>query len=193
MDGVFQVAYLVGLTVGAFIRGWYGIKYRQNRAAIYRQEGFVVGLLASLWGVAILVPLAHMLTPALDFADYKLPLAAGWAGVAVFAVCLWLLWRSHVALGANFSSTVEVKQRHVLVTHGVYQHMRHPMYAAHLLWGIAQALLVHNWIAGPVSLAVFVPLYFLRVPREERMMLQQFGSEYRSYMNRTGQVFPRFW
>jgi protein-S-isoprenylcysteine O-methyltransferase Ste14 len=29
------------------------------------------------------------------------------------------------------------------------------------------------------------------VPREERMMLDRFGEEYRAYMDRTGRVVPR--
>jgi len=67
------------------------------------------------------------------------------------------------------------------------------MYAAFWLWGIAQALLLQNWIAGLANLASFLPMYLLRVPREEQMMLEQFGEEYRLYMNRTGRVIPLFW
>jgi len=67
------------------------------------------------------------------------------------------------------------------------------MYSAHWLWGIAQALLIHNWIAGLASLVILLPLYLLRVKREEQMMLEQFGEEYRSYISRTGKVIPRFW
>ena len=65
------------------------------------------------------------------------------------------------------------------------------MYASEWLWGIAQALLLQNWVAGWAGLALFTPLYVLRVPREERMMLDQFGEEYRAYMDRTGRVVPR--
>ena len=67
------------------------------------------------------------------------------------------------------------------------------MYSAHWLWGIAQALLVYNWISGLASLAIFIPLYLLRVPREEKVMLNEFGDEYRQYMRRTGRVTPRLW
>jgi protein-S-isoprenylcysteine O-methyltransferase Ste14 len=66
------------------------------------------------------------------------------------------------------------------------------MYAAHLLWGFAQVLLIQNWIAGLCSLVILLPFYLLRFPREERVMLKQFGEEYRSYMDRTGRVIPRF-
>ena len=66
-------------------------------------------------------------------------------------------------LGGNWSATLEIRERHSLVTHGVYRRVRHPMYAAHWLWGIAQALLIQNWIAGVGGLLFFAPLYLLRV------------------------------
>ena len=87
--------------------------------------------------------------------------------------------------------SLEIREEHSLVTQGVYRYTRHPMYAAHWLWGIAQALLLQNWIGGLSMLAAFIPLYLYRVPREEQMMLEHFGDEYRSYMDRAGGVVPR--
>jgi protein-S-isoprenylcysteine O-methyltransferase Ste14 len=37
----------------------------------------------------------------------------------------------------------------------------------------------------------FLPLYFLRVPGEEQMMLKQFGAQSRAYVQQTGRVVPR--
>jgi len=34
-------------------------------------------------------------------------------------------------------------------------------------------------------------LYFMRIPKEERMMLDSFGEEYRAYYQRTGRILPR--
>jgi len=139
----------------------------------------------------LVIPLIYLCTSWLDAADYHLPTWAGWVGVAVFAFALWLLWRSHVDLGRNWTVTLQIREGHSLVTGGVFRYIRHPMYAAHGLWGIAQALLLHNWIAGPAFLAAFLPIYLLRVAPEEQMMLEHFGEEYRLYMNRTGRVIPR--
>jgi len=86
---------------------------------------------------------------------------------------------------------LKIRSEHTLVTSGVYRHIRHPMYAAHLLWAIAQALLLSNWLAGWALLVTFVPLYLVRAPREEHMMLEHFGEEYREYMSRTGGLIPR--
>ena len=67
------------------------------------------------------------------------------------------------------------------------------MYAAHLLWAIAQGFLLENWLAGWAFLLVFVLLYLIRAPKEEQMMLEQFDEQYRQYITRTGGIIPRFW
>ena len=122
-DILFQVYYLICLSVASFIRVWYGIKYRQDRKAILREEGFAYALLASLWGLAILIPIVHMFTRWLSFADYALPAWAGYIGIATFAIALWLLWRSHADLGQNWRMTTELREEHKLVTGGIFQYM----------------------------------------------------------------------
>jgi protein-S-isoprenylcysteine O-methyltransferase Ste14 len=86
---------------------------------------------------------------------------------------------------------VEVTEKQTLVTQGIYRSIRHPIYAAMWLWGIAQALLLQNWIAGLATLVLFMPVYFVRVPREEQMMLDHFGQEYQTYLEHTGRIFPK--
>ena len=44
-------------------------------------------------------------------------------------------------------------------------------------------------LAGFAGLAGFGTLFFGRVAREERMMVETFGDSYRAYMARTGRVF----
>jgi len=138
-----------------------------------------------------LLPCVYVLTPWLRFADVGLPPWLGWLGVPTFACSLWLTWRAHVDLGRNWTPALQIKQGQSLVTAGVYRHVRHPIYAAQWLWAIAQALLLHNWLVGPLGLLSFAPVFFYRVPHEEQMMLEHFGDEYRAYMARTGRVIPR--
>jgi protein-S-isoprenylcysteine O-methyltransferase Ste14 len=128
-------------------------------------------------------------------ADYRLsPEArehAGWVGTGLLAAALWLFWRSHHDLGANWSPSLEIGEQHALVTRGVYRHIRHPMYASQVLWSLAQMLLLPNWVAGWGGLVSFLPLYLSRIPNEERMMLDHFGEAYREYCARTGRILPR--
>ena len=71
-----------------------------------------------------------------------------------------------------------------------YRRVRHPMYTAFWLWAVAQALLLPNWFAGFSGIVGFGALFFGRIAREERMMMESFGDEYRAYMQRTYRVIP---
>ena len=187
---VFKVIFLVGLITGSVIRVIYTKARKESRSATDCGTR-LDRVLVSLASIGFIAPILYLATSRLDFADYRLPAWASWIGTAVFGGALWLLWRSHVDLGRNWSATPQIRKGHALITRGVYRTIRHPMYAAHWLWGVAQALLLSNWIAGPALLASFIPLYLVRVPREEEMMLRHFGEEYRLYINRTGRILPR--
>lgn len=115
------------------------------------------------------------------------------AGVATLVLGLWLLHRSHVDLGRNWSNTLEVRAGHAVVSHGVYARIRHPMYVALLLYSAGQAFFIPNWIAGPAFLVPFALLVALRIGPEERMMLAELGAPYAAYQARTQRLIPGVW
>lgn len=187
----FHGAYFVFVVLASIVRVVYTRHYRKMARAKDRRMT-ADALLTALPALGMFIlPVIYVLTSWLDFADYHLPMWAGWIGVAIFAVAVWLLWRSHAELARNFSPRVELFEGHSLVTQGVFRHIRHPIYSAHLLWGIAQVFLLQNWIAGLSMLVTFLPGYLYRVRVEEQMMIEHFGDEYREYMGRTGRLFPR--
>jgi protein-S-isoprenylcysteine O-methyltransferase Ste14 len=192
IDSIFEAVFLVGFIIGFVIRKIYTVRCRKGKT-IRKYKSVVDIILLSAAGIAMVLPMFFIFTPLLDFADYHLPEWLGWIGSAVFAVALLLLWRSHADLGRNWSAIPKIKQEHSLVTDGIYRHIRHPMYAAHLLWAIAQGLLLQNWLAGWAFLVVVIPLYLIRIPKEEQLMLEQFDEQYRQYISRTGGIIPRFW
>jgi hypothetical protein len=65
------------------------------------------------------------------------------------------------------------------------------MYAAHLLWGLAQPLLLWNGLAGPATFVLTLPLIALRLGGEEDQLLERYGAEYREYRRRSGALLPR--
>ena len=113
-----------------------------------------------------------------------------WFGIVPEIGALWLFRRSHADLGRNWSISLEVRKQHALVTAGVYQRIRHPMYTSFFLLGVAQALLLANWLAGIAGIAGAAVLFGFRVAREERMMFEIFGDDYRAYMARTKRIVP---
>ncbi|MGD8501341.1 MAG: protein-S-isoprenylcysteine O-methyltransferase [Phycisphaerales bacterium] len=190
LDNTFEVIFLVGFVVGTVIRKVYTARCRGHKAVRERTSVLDIVLIGA-GGLGLVAPLFYLFSPWLDLADYDLPGWAGWIGTPVFAAAVFLLWRSHADLGRNWSATLRIRQEHSLITAGVYRRIRHPMYAAHLLWAVGQGLLLENWLAGWAFMATFIPMYLVRVPQEERMMLESFGDEYRQYMSRTGRIIPR--
>jgi protein-S-isoprenylcysteine O-methyltransferase Ste14 len=146
-------------------------------------------LTCSFTGLGI-IPFVYVFWGIPRFADYPFQPILAWLGTAVFAVSLWLFYRVHKELGRNWSDSLEVREQHKLVTDGLYGYVRHPMYTAFFMWAVAQALLLPNWIAGPAGLVGFGILFLFRVGREEQMMLDAFGEDYRAYMRRTARLIP---
>ena len=190
-DKVFKIVFVICFLAASVIRVPYVSRSRRNAVANDHTPRMEWLLLILAFAGMQAIPFIYLLTGWLDFADYHLPFWIGVFGSVIFVFAVWLLWRSHADLGGNFSPKLQIRLEHSLVTGGVYRRIRHPMYTAHLLWAFAQLLLFHNWIAGPAFLLTIAPLFLFRIPKEEQMMLELFGDEYKEYMDRTGRLFPR--
>ena len=189
---IFKIVYGIGFILVLIVRLPYWWLTRSTRVAVDRKtvgENILLTLLRVGNGA---LPLVYIFTPWLSFADYRLPSWAGWVGAAILTISLWVLWRTHAALGRYWSDSVQLRHGHQLITSGIYRRIRHPMYTSGWLLGIAQALLLWNWVVAVAGLGSFALLYFIRVRREEQMMLDRFGEAYRDYMNKTGRIVPRW-
>ena len=97
-------------------------------------------------------------------------------GMAVAGFALSILAR--VQLGRSFSIRARAK---TLVTTGLYSKFRHPIY---LFGGIANLGLFIAWgklIPLLCLLLFYPPLQILRIRKEENVLEQAFGEEYRRY------------
>jgi protein-S-isoprenylcysteine O-methyltransferase Ste14 len=78
-----------------------------------------------------------------------------------------------------------------LVKEGPYAIIRHPIYLAFLLMQLSVLLLTANWLIGFCGLAIIVSVIAIRVPEEEKLLIEQFDDEYQEYIKRTGTLFPK--
>ena len=182
---------------GLGLAAWWGIRLPRRRAAkrakVVKDHVTTGERMALGFNIAALaaIPAIGIATEWLDFATYRfVPLLAG-LGTFAMVTFLVLFHLSHKQLGKNWSVTLEVRENHSFVRHGLYSRVRHPMYTSFWLWGIAQALLLNNWIYGPLGLLSVAWLYFSRVSNEEAMMREQFGPEYDAYCESTPRVVPK--
>ena len=118
-----------------------------------------------------------------------IPLLFRWIGVSLGIISIPLLAWTHRSLGKYFSTNLKIMEKHKLITSGPYNWIRHPMYTAEIVFMISMVLASSNWI---VALPLFfnIAFLYLRVDREEAMMIEHFGDEYRKYISRTGRFLP---
>lgn len=131
---------------------------------------------AAMWGLA-------GLTFRLDIA----PLAKGAVVLALFVAAAWI----GVAAVASFRrasttvSPIRPQTASALVSEGIYQYSRNPMYLALLLLLLAWAV----WLAAPWALlgpALFVAwMTRFQIRPEERALGGHFGADYHDYCRRT--------
>ena len=189
-NSIFKLIYFIELVIISVVRSISTTKYRKL-TTVEDRTSKVDMILLGINGLAMLIPLVYVFTNLLNFADYFLPNWLRWIGVIFFAGASVLLWKTHQDLGRNWTPTLGLREEHTLVTEGVFKYIRHPMYSAHLLWAIAQPLILTNWIAGFSFLVAQIPQYILRIGEEEMMMVDKFGDQYQEYMKRTGRFLPK--
>jgi len=112
-------------------------------------------------------------------------------GAVMAGLALALLGWSMDTLGRNFLATLQLASDHTLVTGGPYRRMRHPMYLALLLYHIGICSLSANWLIGLLGVGLIAVVSLVRMPREEAMLAERFGNEYRSYADQTGGLLPK--
>ena len=186
-----EIIFLCWAVLIGGLRAHYQLAAGGSRVVTTRHGPGEALLLVVVFAAMLPIPLVYILTTWVDFANYRLPDTLGWSGVVFLALGLWLFWRSHADLGRFWSTTLQLRDAHRIVDDGVYRFIRHPMYAAVLVSGLGQLMVLQNWIAGSSVLVAGILLMVLRVPREERMMIDHFGSDYLRYQQRTGRILPR--
>lgn len=189
MERPFIVIYLIGVCIAGVIRITQSRKHlRPQKPQIPPSDLWLM----FLWFLAShVLPMLYGFRPILTFADYPLPRFLASLGVGILGIALWLLRQSHLDLDRNWSPIAQIHPDQHLMTQGVYHYVRHPMYSAHLLWGIAQGLLISNWLVGWSGLLTFALFCCVRIPQEETMMKAHFGSAYVDYQQRVGAIAPK--
>jgi len=120
------------------------------------------------------LPASPLLTP--------LGLAVEMAGIA-FAI--WS--RRH--LGFNWSGEVRLASGHQLVRSGPYAHIRHPIYTGVLLMYLG-VMLVSGEIHALIAVAVIVLAYLRKIGLEDKLLAQNFGSDWDAWRRASWALLP---
>ena len=83
------------------------------------------------------------------------------------------------------------KESNSLVTSGIYQLVRNPMYLGSFTLGAGYVLMLWPWWALPIFVVIFLLRFRVQVKKEEKFLSETFGEEYTKYCATTPRVFPR--
>ena len=113
-----------------------------------------------------------------------------WIGIALTYIGAALAIWARLRLGDNWSSRVNLKQDHQLVSSGPYAFVRHPIYTGFLTAVVGTAIEVGEW-RGVLATALVAVAHTLKARREEEFMVSEFGQRYVDYQKQTGFLLPR--
>jgi protein-S-isoprenylcysteine O-methyltransferase Ste14 len=187
----FRFLMAISFVIGWFIR-FKMTKETKNLTNIKSVESKRENIALQLGNLAFGLPFIYIVSTLFDFAHIELPAFVRWLGIAVLFTGNAVFFAAHKALGKNWSGTLDIKENHSLVTNGIYNYIRHPMYLGFYLLAIGVFLSSANWLLGLATLGFTTYLFLSRVDDEEKMMIDTFGDSYRQYMNRTGRLLPKF-
>lgn len=114
-----------------------------------------------------------------------------WLGAALCVAAAVLAFVAFRTLGGAFRVAPKPREGSELVVHGVYAHLRHPMYTAVMLLVGGLFLMQPTWIVGVLTIANVV-LYHMKARYEERLLLERHAG-YAAYRERTYGVVPLRW
>jgi protein-S-isoprenylcysteine O-methyltransferase Ste14 len=196
---LFRIAFLILLAGLLTMRFYFTYKVHRSggrltpdKGAVEREGGhkvFIARVVVFLFLISFLV--MYIIGMAwIDIFSFPLPAWLRWVGfgLGLFSLGFWTWTQFH--LDTLWSAQLQLRKEHQLVTSGPYARIRHPLYAAMFAWEIALALLTANWIFVAITVLTITGTV-ARLPKEEQMMLEAFGDEYKAYLLRTGRYLPK--
>ncbi len=93
-------------------------------------------------------------------------------------------------LGKQWSLQARLIEDHKLITTGVYQIVRHPIYTAMLGMLVATAIVYSHWIVLIGAVIVFIAGTKIRTNLEERLLRDAFGKEFEDWRARVPSLIP---
>jgi len=151
-------------------------KYEPSRLALWTLSLGIIVYFVSLILYVLYIPIILWIS-------LPLPSIVRWLGVIVAVLFNPILYWIHSTLDKQYSADLSIKEGHNLIEVGPYRKVRHPMYTVFI------AIITTNLLC--IICSILISCSFPSIAKsEELMLIDAFGDEYRSYMDKTGRFFP---
>jgi protein-S-isoprenylcysteine O-methyltransferase Ste14 len=112
-----------------------------------------------------------------------------WVGALLCVTGLVFAIWARVILGRNWSGVVTLKEGHELIKAGPYRVVRHPIYTG-ILGMFAGTATTMGYFGGLLGVLLVFVSFWLKLKREEDLMLKHFPDEYAVYQRRVKRIIP---
>ncbi|ABP95172.1 Isoprenylcysteine carboxyl methyltransferase [Metallosphaera sedula] len=119
----------------------------------------------------------------------ELPFLLVYLGVILALVGIGFRLWAILTLGKFFSPVVTLLENHRVVDSGPYAYVRHPAYGGAIIILTGVAIASRSIFAIVLSITASLLVYSRRAKLEEKLLTQELGEEYISYMNRVKKRF----
>jgi protein-S-isoprenylcysteine O-methyltransferase Ste14 len=177
------------------VRNIFSIKQRKGMINLKNSRenktNFIIRrfILGPVLGIFILI---YFINPSwIIFISIPFPQFVNWMGAIFGLLGIALLIWVHLILGKEWSADLQLNTDHQLIESGPYSRIRHPMYTALITIYLALGIISSNYIVLTVFILIIISV-IIRIPEEEKMMIEKFGERYRIYMQKTGRFLPKF-
>lgn len=134
----------------------------------------------------------------LEAAYLRFPDSVKWNMVTTISLIIMILglvlrtWAIYT-LGIYFTMYLSIRKEHRIIRTGPYKYLRHPSYLGAFFTYLGTPIFLHTWFAL-IAAAIVLPIAWLRrIHYEEKLLIEEFGEEYKSYCKSVKRVIPGFW
>ena len=185
---------LLILAVG--MRSW--IQWRQTGDFGLRTKSLRPGASSAerLGGLGLLLGLALLFVAALQAFLSQQTMQPWFAlqvplGFALGLLGIGITILAQFQMGASWRIGVDPEEQTQLITHGLYQWVRNPIYSGMFLSGIGFGLLLPQVLTLIAEILIFLSVYVQVRWVEEPYLLATHGEDYADYLKKAGRFFPR--
>ena len=181
--GVIRVCWVIFVVVWLLGAAW-------TKRTIYRESS---AERAGYWLVLVigyfLVIKSSDLPPPFEWLVVPHTTSSAWGGVFLCASGLVFAIWARLILGRNWSGVITLKEEHELIERGPYRIVRHPIYTG-ILAMFAGTAIATGYFGGFSGLLLVFVSFWLKLKREEDLMLRHFPDKYAVYQRRVKCIIP---
>ena len=104
-------------------------------------------------------------------------------GMTIRFIAVW-------SLGRLFTVDVTIRENHIIKKDGLYRIIRHPSYTGSILSFIGFGISLNNWLSLVIITVLVSLAMHYRIKIEEKILTEQFGSDYIDYTKTTYRLIP---